>query len=300
MSLVMGENGSFKIMQLTDIHYVEGSSDDLDSLQLIRYLIDLEKPDLIVITGDTVYGSENTLQAPLALAPLAESGIPWTFVFGNHDTENGEPAEKLFPVMASMPGCLAFHDPVSGAGMGNHFLDIQDGEGKLTCRLILMDSGSYTPLLPGKQYDHIKASQIAWYRSLIREMKDKNKDARALTFFHIPLKEYDDVWNMGKCVGEKREEICPGVFNSGLFTAMVEEGKTAGVFAGHDHINNYYGDYYGITLGYGRATGYNTYSAEGYLHGCRLFELSADKPGQIRTWEKLEDGSMICHGSGLF
>ncbi|MCR5031843.1 MAG: metallophosphoesterase family protein [Lachnospiraceae bacterium] len=295
MKLRIGPTGRFKIMQLTDIHYQDGNDVDEKSVELIRRLIREETPDLIVITGDIVYGSHNLEHVAPAFAPVSKSGIPWTFLFGNHDTEYGAPAEQLHPLICKQDGCLASHDPSSGAGMGNHVLDIENAQGKLQLRLILLDSGSYCSLFPGKEYDYVKPEQIRWYRSMIREMKGICPSARALTFLHIPLCEYETAWEKGNPQGAKNEEICCSLLNSGLFTAMLEEGGTAGVFAGHDHINDFYGDLYGIRLGYGRATGYNTYSKEGYLHGARLFEIGEEDDGRILTWERLEDGRKICH-----
>ena len=41
---------------------------------------------------------------------------------------------------------------------------------------------------------------------------------------------------------------------------MKEMGDIMGIFVGHDHINDYIGKYEDIYLGYGRGTGYSTYS----------------------------------------
>ncbi len=57
-------------------------------------------------------------------------------------------------------------------------------------------------------------------------------------FFHIPLCEYDDVWNTGQCTGSKNEPVCCPIFNSGLFTALKSTGDVMGVFVGHDHTND--------------------------------------------------------------
>lgn len=69
---------------------------------------------------------------------------------------------------------------------------------------------------------------------------------------HIALPEYNEVWDTRICYGDKREEVCAPKINSGFFTAMLETGHTKAVFVGHDHINDYIGDLYGILLGYGR------------------------------------------------
>ena len=93
--------------------------------------------------------------------------------------------------------------------------------------------------------------------------------------------------------GEFNEEICSSPVNSGMFDAMVKDHTTRAVFVGHDHINNYCGLYKNIILGYGRATGYNTYSMEGYGHGARLIEISDDEVNTFDTWQRIDDGSVI-------
>ncbi len=54
--LKMNENNTFKIMQITDIHYGEKELCDEKTTQLMKNLIDWEKPDLAVLTGDMVSG----------------------------------------------------------------------------------------------------------------------------------------------------------------------------------------------------------------------------------------------------
>jgi pre-mRNA-splicing factor SYF1 len=43
----------------------------------------------------------------------------------------------------------------------------------------------------------------------------------------------------------------------------------------HDHNNDFYGDYYNVTLAYGRKTGYGGYGPPpGWLRGARVLELT--------------------------
>ena len=62
-----------------------------------------------------------------------------------------------------------------------------------------------------------------------------------------------------------------------MFTAALERGYVKGMFVGHDHVNNYTGNYYGIQLGYDANVGYQTYGLGGAdndrLRGVRVFEL---------------------------
>jgi 3',5'-cyclic AMP phosphodiesterase CpdA len=53
--------------------------------------------------------------------------------------------------------------------------------------------------------------------------------------------------------------ICCAALNTGLYAAMKEMNDIKALWVGHDHKNDFYGDFYGITLGYGRKTGYGGY-----------------------------------------
>ncbi len=286
------ENGKFKILQLTDIHYEDGSEADLKTLKLMTSLIEGEKPDIIVVTGDTVYGPDNIKVIDKAFEPIIRSEIPWTFVLGNHDTEKGSGAEELFPAISELPGCLAFDD-ADIEGNGNHIIDIRSDKFNSCWRLVMLDSGTYINDDPKDGYDYIKKSQIEWYSDRIKELCSTYSKAGAISFFHIPLCEYKDAWDEGKCTGELREDICSSAVNSGLFEVMSGDNITRAVFVGHDHINNFCGKLDGVILGYGRATGYNTYSCEGYNHGARIIELSEDDTINFDTWERLDDGRVI-------
>ena len=54
--LKFNANGKFKMVQFTDIHFGEDEPDDLDNMRLISDIIEQEKPDLAIITGDVVSG----------------------------------------------------------------------------------------------------------------------------------------------------------------------------------------------------------------------------------------------------
>ncbi|MCR5279936.1 MAG: metallophosphoesterase family protein [Lachnospiraceae bacterium] len=280
------KNGTLKILQLTDIHYVEGNETDRKTANLVKKLIEWERPDLIVLTGDTVYGEGNIKMVPEIFGLIAGYGIPWTFVFGNHDDEEIGNRAELFKEVVKLPGCLAYDDQTAGAGVGNHVVDITDESGKIVWRLMLIDSGNYLNGNSEEGYDFIKESQIKWYESKVRE-----NAGGAVAFFHIPLQEYEEAWR-GKHVGHKNEGICASQVNTGLAESMVSDGVTRAVFAGHDHINDYIGVYKSILLGYGRATGYNTYGEEGFKHGGRVILLSEDDPKGFETWVRLDDGSI--------
>ncbi|QHQ63504.1 metallophosphoesterase [Anaerocolumna sedimenticola] len=286
-------NGTFKILQFTDIHYSSDNQLDHGTARLMEQILKEEKPDFIMITGDTVYGPDNINLLSKALAPVTGAGIPWSFTFGNHDTEEGVGYDELFGAFTNLPNCAAYNADDSIDGMGNHYLEVKDREGRTKWVLFGVDSGAYNKLPQIGGYDYVKDSQIRWFKNMVQDIEKKEDNFSALIFMHIALPEYNEVWDTKTCYGEKREEVCCPKINSGFFTAMQETGHTKAVFVGHDHINDYIGDLYGISLGYGRATGYNTYGQEGYLRGARIILLNEDNTDSFQTYIRLENGTVL-------
>jgi hypothetical protein len=66
--------------------------------------------------------------------------------------------------------------------------------------------------------------------------------------------------------------------------------------AGHDHNNDFYGNYYGIDLHYGRKTGYGSYGPpDGVLKGATVYNFKYDISSDTLTyerWTRQEDGSI--------
>ena len=98
-SLRIPTDRDYKILQLTDLHLgfgmFSGKKDRL-ALAAVTELIRRTGPDLIVLTGDSVFPffpksgtMNNRKQAQKLLAFLDGFQIPYTFVFGNHDCEMG-------------------------------------------------------------------------------------------------------------------------------------------------------------------------------------------------------------------
>ena len=287
------ESGLFRLMQLTDTHFMGDPETDGRTDALLRQLIAAEKPDFILHTGDAVYGPDSEGQLDAALRPLTDSGIPWSFVFGNHDGEYAGNKQALLRHLQGMPGCRAWHDEGSGDGVGNAYFRLEDGEGRLQWLFVCLDSGGDLKDKAIGGYQYVTPAQITWYRRLIRACGQRAPDFSALVFQHIPLPEFREVWKYEPCFGMNREGTgCPRI-NSGFFCAMLEEGHARGLFAGHDHMNDFWGSLYGVALGYGRMSGYGSYGAQDYPRGCRMFEFRLDTPSSFRTYVRLEGNTVV-------
>lgn len=56
--LQFGDDHTFKIVQFTDIHWMNGEPEDQLSRQCMDTVLDLEQPDLVVFTGDLIYSGK--------------------------------------------------------------------------------------------------------------------------------------------------------------------------------------------------------------------------------------------------
>jgi len=293
------EDGGFRILQFTDIHYTDDNEADHRTVALMRDLLRREHPDFIVVTGDTVYGEKNIEYLPLALAPVIETGLPWTFTFGNHDVEFAGNHQQLFDAVRKLPNCMSYHDEASVDGMGNHTICLENQAGQLRWLLFGIDSGDYYPVEEIGGYGVVTRNQILWYEEQIRRQEKKMRqqgqspDFGVLVFQHIALPEYEELYRYEVCYGTKREPSCCPRVNTGFFASMLQTGHSTALFVGHDHVNDFYGKLYGVTLGYGRATGFNTYGAQDFARGARIFDLREDDTMNFTTYVSLEGGIVV-------
>ncbi|MDQ6421344.1 metallophosphoesterase family protein [Paenibacillus sp. LHD-117] len=293
--LKFNEDGTFTIVQFTDLHWQNGDEKDELTRALMEEVIREEKPDLIVFTGDLIYSEhcENPERSVReVVAEAVRSGVPWAAVLGNHDAEANVTREEVLGYLRSQQGSLTGHTP-GVRGFGNYALQVAGSGGTPAAALYFLDSGDYSKLKHVDSYAWINRDQIDWYAAESRQFAEKNggETLPALTFFHIPLPEYETVWAKGTCFGQKHENVCSAKINSGLFAAMVERSDVMGTFVGHDHINDFWGELYGIRLTYGRASGYNTYGKEGFPRGARVIRLREGER-QFESWLRLADGSV--------
>jgi hypothetical protein len=290
-------DGTFTIVQFTDTHFTNTEPMDEQTLALMTQVLEAEQPDLVMLTGDVIDGGRCPDPAAawrLAVSPIVAKGLPWAAVFGNHDDEGRLDRVALTALQQGIPGCLSQRGPDHLTGVSNYVLKVLDKQGSHSvAHLYCIDSNSYSKTGVGV-YDWIHRDQIAWYAQTAHQLAEANGGEKltALAFFHIPLPEYHEVWDYHPCYGVKYEEICPPFVNSGLFAAMHEAGDVLGTFVGHDHVNDFIGNLYGIRLAYGRATGFNTYGREGMARGARVIRLTKGVRA-FSTWLRLEGGEIV-------
>ena len=142
--LHFSRDGRFRILQVADLHFSvsEGTcrdtilspcegSDNLTSTLLAKVL-DAEKPDLVVFTGDQLNGQGTAWDAKSILAKFAkvvtQRKIPWAAVFGNHDDEDGDLRKDQVRYMQALPYSLVQAGPSDIDGEGNYVLKVKSAD----------------------------------------------------------------------------------------------------------------------------------------------------------------------------
>ena len=220
----------FKVVQLTDVHLGCGFlslSKDNSAITAVASILQAEKPDLVIVTGDIAYpvpfqaGTFNNMPGAKVFANLMESlGIYWTLAFGNHDTEAYSYHDRAYMsdyyANAGYKYCLYQPGPEEIDGYGNQIIKVENSDGVITQALIVLDSHSYTDgdfLGVQWKYDNLHQNQIDWYATEIKRMNAENAlklkmienptkaaalqdlaTVKSMLFFHIPLTEYKDAW----------------------------------------------------------------------------------------------------------
>lgn len=276
-------NGKFRIVQFTDIHWLEEEKHKLENdstLQLMRHIIEHEKPQLVVLTGDIVTYNKRNNNSDKAwravMQPMVDKQIPFVVTFGNHDTENEFDTKETLKLLKKIPYNLTYSVDENIAGVSNFYLQIFDEKGKkIKWNLLGLDSQANSQdTTIAKGYDWIRSNQIAWYKkNSEKSLKENKKNIPVIAFFHIPFPEFASK-DKSRVLGNYGEDVASPEYNSGLFSTMKEMNNVVAVFVGHDHENDYIHVVDNICLGYGRKTGYMTaYDVETLKRGARIIDL---------------------------
>ena len=315
-TLRFDENGEFRVLVFGDVQATPPAPSER-TLAGIETVTAREDPDLVLFAGDNAIActTQTVLRNYLTAMTgyLEENEIPWAHVYGNHDDENALSREKQQVVYEEFPYCMSQAGPEDIKGVGNYVIPVYSSEESRTDPVFAvwgMDSGGYITDrgLPGKQavlnttmytglkgssYAYMPFTQIRWYYNTSEEIEAyAGHQVPGMMFFHIPLQEFYEIWlnkEQTGTEGTKQDPVCAGPLNSGMFTAMVERDDIKAVVCGHDHINDYAGEFCGIKLCYASNIGYDTYHDDAMMGG-RVFVIHEDNPDEIETYMSYVSG----------
>lgn len=311
-------DGRFTVLQFNDTQ--DGHLTDRRTIELITRAIKQERPDFVVLNGDIINGDPETAEQVRqaynnVIAPIEAAKVPWALTFGNHDEDSlkksGMTETRIINFLRGYEHNMNERDDAT-SGHSNVVLPVGARRGRGTAAALwLLDSARYEhETLNGQKveeytYETLHSDQVAWYRERSLALEKANGGpVPGLMWMHIPVWETRFMWfgsptdwtreSHAKALKKHRitdpqrnEREYVSQFNSGIYNTVRERGDVMGIYFGHDHVNTYEGDYFGVRLGYGPGTGYGTYGLEGAakheLRGCRVFILDERRPGEFQT-----------------
>jgi len=296
-------NGKFKIVQFTDMHFGENGQNDEKTMKQQAQILKWEQPDFVVISGDSISGHHYSQKVgcmkdgvagcyPLTVRAMMDANITWAYILGNHDGEGNLSREQVMKLDLGYPLSMSQMGPNSISGHSNYVLQVLGSNSdKAVSHLYFMDTGNRECMgVPG--WSCMMPDQVEWYRTTSMELRRKHGAILpSLAFFHIASQEYMTSLNNLQGRGTKKETVCCSSVNTGILGAFKEMQDVKATYVGHDHNNDYIVDYNGVTLNYGRKTGFGGYFGKHFKRGARVIQIT-ESPFKIDTWVRQEDGTI--------
>ncbi len=288
------EAREIRLLQLTDMQFIDSEQRrtpdrlsareieewlpekfDLQCGDQMRALVERVKPDLILITGDLVYGSFDDKGTSLEwFCDLMDSfAVPWAPVFGNHDNESLCGVAWQCRLLEASEYCLFRRGSVSGNG--NYSIGIAVGD-RLVRVLHMTDSNgckhSTDPdVIREKGIYPDQIERIAEHTKRITQAQ--GNEIPAFMAFHFPTKEFGqaerakgytdtselyaidvDVKAKDGDFGAKGQALAP-IDTDDSFLPFLKACRIEAVFVGHHHLINTCIAYEGIRWVFGMKTG---------------------------------------------
>ena len=196
------------VLQLSDPQLCDWGSLEANCFSYIRETVEATNPDLIIITGDIVYGRfDEKGKLLLDFIEFMDSlEIYWAPVFGNHDNECLLGVDWQCEQLENAEYCL-FEQRNLG-GNGNYSVGIVQG-GKILRVFYMLDSnGCSNPMIDRNEkaaenvlgQNVVKTSagfdnfQIDWYTESITTLKTIVPDVKISVAFHIQISGFLDAF----------------------------------------------------------------------------------------------------------
>lgn len=297
---------NIKILQLTDMQIIDAaqrrrpdrirpdeiaawSSDKFDVMcgNHIRSLVAQSSPDLILLTGDIVYGSFDDAGTTFRyICELMDSfKLPWAPVFGNHDNESFKGVAWQCEQFENCEYCLFKRGNVSGNG--NYTVGVAVGNTLVRVIHMLDSNGCCSCDDPAVvKVEGIYPDQLELIKSNTARIRlAQKREIPAFVAFHIPVdcfreaerakgyrKEEEDKYVIGVDVPAKDNDFgfayeTHRVIKTNNFCEFLQSQNINGVFVGHFHSTCYCISYKGVAWTFGLKTGQYDYHIPYQLGG---------------------------------
>ncbi len=267
-----------RILQLTDMQIIDSAQrrypGRLNSESIARWATDTVEencykhmrevikstnPDLILITGDIVYGEfDDNGTVMMEFVEFMDSfEVPWAPIFGNHDNESAKGVDWQCQQFTDAEYCLFKRGFLTGNS--NYSIGVTQNS-KLVRVIYMMDSN----------HSFFGTDQLEWVYNTAASI-ESNYGERIPSFacYHIPTNEFhlaaQQYGNHPFTIGENvpsnngdfgyMGEAFKSIYDAPGLLSVFKNSGIDGVFVGHNHIINTSILYEGIRWTFGLKTG---------------------------------------------
>ncbi|SCW02339.1 LAFE_0F04258g1_1 [Lachancea fermentati] len=291
------KNGELKILQLTDLHFgVEDSNykferiGDLRTREFINTVIGLERPDLVIITGDVLAGVHTLDYEAVflrAVEPIIKARIPYAIAWGNDDFSKYASKGQLLSFVENLPYCL---NGVSGdASLIKNIFEPKHNNTNIEITLHNKNKFIGTIFVLDSTCPKEANAFLAEAFINIKAARDE-LNYYSLAFQHLPIPEYRPSGSFAiiGSYNEKQPLESPQL----NLRSTLEDMSIQALSCGHEHGNDCClqstGPMYKeeMWLCYGGRTGVSGYYIEGAAApNVRFFRIN-DNTGEITSWKR--------------
>jgi hypothetical protein len=279
------------VLQLSDTQFTNWGNPENWCYAYLRETIIATNPDLILVTGDNVYGrfDENGSYHTSFIEFMESFQIPWAPVFGNHDNECALGVDWQCQQYENAEYCLFKQRDLTGNG--NYSIGLLQDNELLRVFYMLDSNGCANPMIDGagnkitpaagtnvvKTTAGFGQDQVDWYTASITQLKTFTSDVKISFAYHIPQSIFDNAiekykdeiaaagslsekcFNLDDCeTADETDFGCIGFDSCGswdadhtIWNGMKELGVDS-IFVGHEHCNSWSIVYDGIRLQFGQ------------------------------------------------
>ncbi|HOO25670.1 MAG TPA: metallophosphoesterase family protein [Clostridiales bacterium] len=311
VQLKFNEDGKFKIVVFSDTQ--DDAFPNRAMLVMIERALREVRPDLVIFNGDNVSQDVTFLNRAAIrqlIEPVKRLGIPYSYVYGNHDAERNVPKDVQLKHYKENGKCLTYNadSSIHGYGNCNHTILSSDGS-DIAFNIWMIDSNMYHEL---GGYDIVYPDQVQWYKRTSEALeRQAGHKVPSLAFQHIIAPEIFDYLEPapagtdlptkyhagrdGRFLLQFRADApvepgyllqefpCPPNYNTDEVEVMAERGDVLGIISGHDHTNIFTVHMEnGIDLIQTPGMSYQSYGADN-ARGFRVFTLDENNPWEYET-----------------
>ena len=277
------EAGKLRILAVTDVHFFWHPDKNPRTSAHLQYAAKKWQPDAIVVCGDLWMNNpegKGLSYCKYAISEMEKLGLPWALARGNHDQVNPECNAEARALLTDAP-----HSLYRGAEtLDCYRVEVRSAGADMPFWGLYLFNNAY-PELHGFHQE-----QLDWFAAEAGKVRTLYGDLPAFAFFHIPLIEWQMMSDAGNARGVRQEPTTLREGSPGAFAALKRENQIRAMFCGHNHQDNYFGEYQGIHLEYLRATGQGGYGGMHVSKGATLIDLDTTGSAPVFTTATVQPG----------